>query len=164
VRVARTPVPAGGAAFEPAPYSGAMRAISEPCWHHFLEHTSEARIEIGAPDLGGLLVEAGRALAELLLGERPGAAQGRAREIELRSIDREALLVAWLNELLFFAETELCVASDFDVLEATDTRLRVRVRGVPTEVAPSKVKAATHHDLEIAERDGALVARVILDL
>jgi SHS2 domain-containing protein len=141
-----------------------MGKIDGAGWHRFLEHTSEVQLEIGAPDLDRLLVEAGRALADILLDGPPRPAQGEAREIELRSTDREALLVAWLNELLFVAETELRVASEFDVLEATDTQLRIRVRGVPIEVTPSRVKAATHHDLEITERAGELVARVILDL
>jgi len=143
-------------------------------WHRSLRHTSDLELEVGAPDLGSLLAEAARALAERLLvrpptargshDPAPQASDAETRDLVVSSNDAEALLVDWLNELLFVAEVDLWVPTELDVVEATDTMLRVRARGVPIDVAPSKVKAATHHGLEIAERDGELVAHVILDL
>jgi hypothetical protein len=37
--------------------------------HRFEEHTGEVRLELGAPSLEELFVEAGRALAELMIGD-----------------------------------------------------------------------------------------------
>jgi SHS2 domain-containing protein len=47
------------------------------------------------------------------------------------------------NELIWLAGTERWVATEFEVHTATDTTLQVRMRGVPVEEAPSRIKAAT---------------------
>ena len=67
--------------------------------------------------------------------------------------DREAVLVHWLNELIFLAETERWVGVEFTVSRATETELRMRARGVAVDEAPARVKAATFHGLRIAARD-----------
>jgi SHS2 domain-containing protein len=78
--------------------------------------------------------------------------------------DRAALLVNWLNELIYLAEVDRWVATEFLVERATDTDIAVRARGVIVEVPPSRVKAATFHGLAIADRVGLLEAHVILDV
>ena len=133
-------------------------------WHRFLDHTSELQLEVGAESLAGLLVEAGVALGRLLLGAGGGEARGPWRTLEVRSKDREALLVDWLNELLYLVETACDVPLSIDVAEATDTWLRARVRGVPVARAPSLVKAATHHELVVEETASGFRGEVILDV
>src|SRR4051794_9952269 len=89
--------------------------------HRWLDHTSEVQLEVEAESLAGLAAEAGRALGLLLLRggvhDVPARPEGPAREIQVESVDREALLVDWLNEILFLAEVERWVAVEFDVLE-----------------------------------------------
>jgi SHS2 domain-containing protein len=132
--------------------------------HCFVDHTSEIGLRVRAASFPELLTEAGRGLARLLLREVPAEAAGEAREIEVSSHDREALLVDWLNELLFEAEVRLWVALDFEVLEASDTHIRARARGTEVEVPPSIVKAATFHGLQVLETPEGLEAEVILDV
>jgi SHS2 domain-containing protein len=132
--------------------------------HRFVDHTSEVGLQIRASSFSGLLAEAGRGLARLLLRERPAEAAGEAREIEVSAHDREALLVDWLNELLFEAEVRLWVALEFEVLEASDTHIRARARGAAVEVPPSIVKAATFHGLQVLETAEGFEAEVILDV
>jgi SHS2 domain-containing protein len=79
-------------------------------------------------------------------------------------VDREALLVDWLNEILFLAEVERWVAVEFDILETSSERLKASARGVPVEEPPTLVKAATFHGLAVEERDGGLQAEVIFDV
>ena len=117
--------------------------------HRFLEHTSEERLRVQAGTLAELLSESGRGLARLLIAGKPPRATGPWREIEVTSRDREALVVDWLNELIYLAETELWVATEFEMLDCCDTSVRARARGVQVEHAPSLVKAATHHGLQV---------------
>ena len=84
--------------------------------HRWLDHTSEVQLQVEAESLAGLAAEAGRALGLLLLHDVPARPEGPAREIQVESVDREALLVDWLNEILFLAEVERWVAVEFDVL------------------------------------------------
>ncbi len=138
--------------------------MSAPRWHQWLDHTSEVQLEVGAESLAGLMVEAGRALAILLLRGIAPEPAGAARTLEVSSVDREALLVDWLNEIVFLAEVERWVAVEFDILEVSPVHLKARARGVPVDDPPALVKAATFHGLVVEERAGGLQAEVIFDV
>jgi SHS2 domain-containing protein len=132
--------------------------------HRFLEHTGEVQIQVRAGSLADLLAEAGRALAALQLRSGTGGAAGPWRELELRATDRTALLVDWLNELIYRAETDREVATEFDVHEAIDTVVRAAIRGVRVEQPPALVKAATLHRARVDPVAGGMEADVILDV
>jgi SHS2 domain-containing protein len=132
--------------------------------HLWLDHTSEVQLQVEAESLAGLAAEAGRALGLLLLRDVPARPEGPAREIEVSSVDREALLVDWLNEILFLAEVERWVAVEFDVFEISSVHLKASALGVPVEDSPALVKAATFHGLAVEERAGGVQAEVIFDV
>ena len=135
-------------------------------WHRFVDHVGEVELQVGAEDLGGLLAQAALALGELLLGPARAPSGGRRREraIEVRSIDREALVVDWLNEILFLAETELWVPLEIEVKEASATHVRALGRGVAVPRPPTLVKAATLHGLAVRDEEGGVRAEVVLDV
>ena len=132
--------------------------------HRWLDHTSEVQLQVEAEPLAGLAAEAGQALGLLLLHDVPARPEGPAREIQVESVDREALLVDWLNEILFLAEVERWVAVEFDILEISSIHLKASALGVPVEESPALVKAATFHGLAVEERAGGLQAEVIFDV
>lgn len=133
-------------------------------WHRWVDHTAEVQLQVGAGSLAGLLAEAGRALGALLLRGREAEPSGEARTIEVSSVDREALLVDWLNEIIFLAEVERWVAVDLDFSAASETHLKASARGASVADPPALVKAATFHGLAVEERDGGLQAEVIFDV
>jgi SHS2 domain-containing protein len=134
--------------------------------YEVIEHTADAGIAAYGRDLGEAFANAARGMFSLIAEP----ARGRAdfcREVDLRSSDREALLVDWLNELIFIFEVEHVILSGFEITDIGDNRLRARVRG--HKIDPSchhlktGVKAATYHSLRIEEGDGFSI-RVILDM
>jgi SHS2 domain-containing protein len=127
------------------------------------EHTGELEIRLVAPSLVELFAEAGRALAEVMVGAPP-TATGAARSVSLRASDREALLVAWLDELLFLAERDKMVYGDLRIERLTDRELAATVRGAPVTNLRLQVKAATFHGLRIVEAGDGFTATVILDV
>ncbi len=129
-----------------------------------LEHTADVKLRVRAPSFGELAAEAGRAVARIELGREPPPPQPLYRELDIRAPDRDALLVDWLNELIWLAETERWVATEFEVHTATDTTLQVRMRGVPVDETPARIKAATFHDLKVAPVADGLEAEVLLDV
>jgi SHS2 domain-containing protein len=133
-------------------------------WHRWVDHTSEVQLEVGAESLAGLAAEAGRALAILLLRGAPAEPSGSPRILEVSSTDREALLVDWLNEILFVAETGLWIPLELDILDISPHHLRASCRGATVEERPSTVKAATFHGLQVREGEGGLRAEVIFDV
>lgn len=138
--------------------------------HQFVEHTSEVELHLRAPSLGELLAEAGRALGELMLRGHDEAFLGEKEdELEVHSRDDVALLVDWLNELVYFAEASRLVPLASEILhlgegEGEGMTLRARVRFAELAYAPSKVKAATFHGVAVDEVDGGVSANVILDV
>ncbi|HKI04345.1 MAG TPA: archease [Thermoanaerobaculia bacterium] len=133
-------------------------------WHRWVDHTSEVQLQVGAESLGGLAAEAGRALGLLMLRGAAAEPAGPARTLAVDSADREALMVDWLNEIVFLAETELWVPVEFEILESSSRHLRVAARGVEVEEPPAMVKAATFHGLRVEEEDGSVQAEVIFDV
>jgi SHS2 domain-containing protein len=132
--------------------------------HEVLEHVGELELRLRAPDLPGLLREAAVALAAELLRGQTGEPDDASVLLEVEAADRAALLVDWLNELVYRADAEGRVLSAVDFERGDDHGLRCRARGVraPIDVP---VKAATFHGLVVeTDADGALQARVILDI
>ncbi|MGE5232057.1 MAG: archease [Deltaproteobacteria bacterium] len=138
--------------------------VGGPARHELLEHTGEIVLRVRAPSLNGLFVEAARGLADLCLGGERATPSGDPRTLSLTARDAAALLVDWLNELIYLAETERWVALEFEAVEVTPTGLRMRARGARLDRAPSLVKAATMHGLHLAREDGMVQADVVLDV
>lgn len=131
-----------------------------------MEHTAELELELESDSAEGVLEEALLAFAELASsdGREPGEAPGEAveRPIDLEARDLPSLLAAWLDELVFLAETEGLVPESAD-LRLDRLRLTGVVRGRRGEPRPI-VKAVTLHRLRFGRRDGAWGGRVVLDV
>jgi SHS2 domain-containing protein len=132
--------------------------------HEIVDHTSEVQLRLRAGSLTELLAEAGRALAAIQLGGTAGPAIGPWREFEVFSPDRASLLADWLNELVFLAETEQWVATEFAIEPTEGRSVRARLRGVEVERVPGLVKAATLHGLRLEDVPGGVEGEVILDV
>lgn len=168
--------------------------------HQILDHTSEMILRLTAPDFRALLEEAAVAFRELMpRGASPAEAPGWDeadgwRVVPLHGRDPGTLLVDWLNELAFLAETEPWIPTVVESVEALDgdaagegggardgppqegeasgavpgtaqaPRLRVRARGIRLPRPFVLVKAATLHNLVYREGPDGIEAEVTLDV
>jgi SHS2 domain-containing protein len=129
--------------------------------YRWLEHTSELELEIEAATEPAVFAEALDAFAELVADEQSADSEGR--DLEVRGDDRESLLVAWLDELAFLAETEAFVPRRVNAFELGDGMLRATVCGHVGDVR-HLVKAVTLHRLLFAPEESGWRARVVLDV
>jgi SHS2 domain-containing protein len=131
-----------------------------------LEHTADAGIVAYGRDLREAFTNAAHGMFSLIV-EPADQSEDFCRDVDINSSDREALLVDWLNELIFIFEADQVILSRFEIADLSENRLRARVCGNKIDRARHKlkaqVKAATYHSLRIEERDGVSV-RVILDM
>jgi SHS2 domain-containing protein len=105
---------------------------------------------------------AAAALGELLAGgEEPGPPA--RHHVSLTAPDRGALLVDWLSELVFLAETAGFVPERVPEIALGETTLTATVEGRRGD-PPHLVKAVTYHMLELGPTDGAWRGRVVLDV
>jgi SHS2 domain-containing protein len=129
--------------------------------HEWRSHTAEIELWIEAATREQVFVEAATALAELVSLDREGVEE--RRELALAASDPAALLVDWLEELIFLADTDGFVPERVDDLQLADTTLRATLVGRRGRIEPL-VKAATYHGLDFAQADGVWHARVVLDV
>lgn len=130
--------------------------------HRWVEHTSELELAIDARSERDAFVDALNALGELLRSDRDPAPTAR-RQISVGAPDRATLLAAWLEELLFLAESEGFVPSATEHLEVESGGLEATVLGALAQ-PPLLVKAVTYHRLTFEDTDGAYRATVVLDV
>jgi SHS2 domain-containing protein len=129
--------------------------------YRWVDHTGEVELEIEAGSEREVLEEGVRALGELLGVDATGG--GARRELTAHAPDRPALLAAWIEELVFLAESEGFVATRVESMELSEHGVRAEVAGVVAE-PPPLVKAVTYHRLAFEASGGRYIARVVLDV
>ena len=133
--------------------------------HSFEDHTAEVLLRVRASTLADLYAEAAHALAELLAEDPGSTVLGEPEHVEVRAGDREALLVAWIDELVYRAETTGRVFPVVQVDAVDGQRLEATIRGGPPATWRTAVKAATWHRLRVVdEPDGGLSSTIVLDV
>jgi SHS2 domain-containing protein len=92
------------------------------------------------------------------------------------SRDLPALLVDWLNELIYWCETERAVPEQVTVglgdgdpprcrpADVPPCRLAAQVHGPRLAHRPALVKAATHHGVRLEQTPQGWEAEVVLDV
>ncbi len=141
-----------------------LRAVRLPSCR-FSAHTSEVQLELEAGSLPGLVTAAARGFGELMLGEvPPWEAPGEARAVTVEAADDAALLVGFLNELVYLGETVPGIPFRAEVREVGGGRLRAVVSLLAAQRFKTAVKAATLHGARCAQRGGAWEGRVVLDV
>ena len=128
--------------------------------HRFVEHVGEVELELEAADRAGIFESALAAFAQLVAN---GGGESARHDVELTADDDALLLVDWLGELVYLAETDGFLPERVEALELSDRRLRASVagrRGEPRHL----VKAVTLNNLELEEEGGAWHGRVVLDV
>ena len=131
-----------------------------------LDHTSEVGVSATGRDLKEAFAQAAQGMFSIIV-ESEDVEEVLEREVQVEAPDIGALLVAWLNELIYRFEAEGTVFKGFQVVELTDTRLRATCWG--EQANPRKhrfktdVKAATYHMLEVEPGEPSRV-QVILDI
>jgi len=130
-------------------------------------HTADLGWRIQGGTLEELFENAAQALVATLTDRRTLRSR-EVREITVEAPDKEALLVDWLNHLLYLFDIEGFLGRDFKVLSLTPRRLQAQARGEIFEPTrhPEKtgVKAATYHHLKITPKNEGWQATVVLDL
>ena len=131
--------------------------------YEWIEHTAEVELQIDAHSPREVFEDALAAFAELVADEAEASDDRQRHELRLVAADRASLLVAWLEELIYLAETEGFVPARVARFEAGDSELRAHVEGRAGEPRPL-VKAVTYHGLEFARTGDGWRARIVLDV
>jgi len=128
------------------------------------DHTADLCLHVWGADLKDIFATAARGMFALL-ADLESVPTSDSAKLCLEAVDAEALLVDWLNELLYLSEQDhltAYVVFDFDKL--TPTSLQARVQGGAVETFRTYIKAATYHNLEIRETVEGYETEIVFDI
>ena len=134
--------------------------------YRFLDHTADVGIAAEARTLAELFGRLADGLAALLSDEHE-LKPDQVRAVRLQAESPEDLLLAWLQELLYWFSTDRFLPLAYEI-EVTPTAVAGRVRGTlfePARHQPGReVKAITRHHLQVARVRGVWHGQVIVDI
>jgi SHS2 domain-containing protein len=129
-----------------------------------IEHTADWALRVRGAGLSELLSHAARGMTSLLVPDLAAIPADIQRQVELEALDAESLLVEWLGELAYWAESELLVFGEYDLAEVSPTHLRATLRGGRVPGLQKYIKAVTYHNLKIVATQDGLETTVVFDV
>jgi SHS2 domain-containing protein len=127
-----------------------------------IPHTADWSIRVWADDIAGLLAEAARGMFWLTRAELANKPRVK-KTFESEEPDGESLLVAFLSELVYYAEQENLGFDDFDI-QIKNGRLKAELGGAPLKSLSKAIKAVTWHKLEIKKTARGLEVEIVFDV
>ncbi|MGB5637188.1 MAG: archease [Waterburya sp.] len=104
--------------------------MTEPKSFEEIEHTADWAYRVRGENLAELFIQAALGLYALV-GMQLVPGERITRSLQLKAIDRESLLVAWLNELLYFHESEGLGFERLKIQHLDETSIQAKVTGAP---------------------------------
>ena len=135
--------------------------------YEFFDHTADIGIRATGRTQEELFVRMAQGLIELLVEDSVLAPTTR-RAVHVSADRIDTLLLAWLQELLFWFSTERFLPAQYTFTTMTATSLEGEVQGDifdrSRHAQGREVKAITRHLLEVRQRHGAWQGQVIVDI
>ncbi|MBU0493133.1 MAG: archease [Chloroflexi bacterium] len=130
-----------------------------------LDHTADVSLRVWAPTLPALFEQAARGMMAQML-DVSAVPLTQRRRVCVTALDRESLLVEWLNELLYRREVDGETLVRACVVRLSDTELEAEVEGGVAASAGvfHPIKAATYHDLVVREVPAGYAATIVFDV
>jgi SHS2 domain-containing protein len=132
-----------------------------------LDHTADVGIIAYGADFRKLFSNAALALFSLIT-DLESIQENLHLDLEVRSEDRDSLLVDWLNELIYCFDSKYILFDRFDIESLTDNALKATCYGEDFDPNRHKIKigikAATYHQLRVDTDDNGYKAQIILDV
>ncbi len=129
-----------------------------------VEHTADEALQISGTNLAELFLSAAAGLTHLMVADVSEISTDIEKSIELDAIDAESLLVEWLGELAYWAESEMLVFKKFRIQKATTTYLQAKIFGGKISRLEKHIKAVTYHNLKIQKTSEGLEATIVFDV
>jgi len=129
-----------------------------------VEHTADKALRIYGTNLTELFLSAAAGLTHLMAADVSEISTEIEKSIELDAIDAESLLVEWLSELAYWAESEMLVFNKFHIQNVTATHLQASILGGKIPELEKHIKAVTYHNLKIIKTSQGLEATIVFDV
>lgn len=136
--------------------------MTEPSFTE-IEHTADWAIRVHGATLPDLFVNAALGMYNLM-ADLSSVTPSLERVIEVKGVDAEALLVKWLNELIYHTEMDSEVFCGFSIQSLEPTSLRAMAYGSRGSKLKKQIKAVTFHNLQIVSTSDGYEVTIVFDV
>ena len=141
--------------------------MTTPLPYEVFEHTADIGLHAYGATLAELFIHAAQGMESLMVAPEQIRPQVQ-REVEVEGHDEIALLIAWLNELIFLFDTDYLLLCDFTIDAISRTHVKARAAGEAYDAQrhdlSSAIKAVTWHEASVEQSDNGYKARIIFDI
>ncbi|MGD8402947.1 MAG: archease [Anaerolineales bacterium] len=127
-----------------------------------IPHTADWSIRVWAQNSEKLLAESARGMYWLASAELTDELRVK-KTYETEEPDEESILVAFLSELVYYAEQENLGFDNFDI-QIKNGRLKAELGGAPLKSMDKAIKAVTWHNLYITKTARGLEVEIVFDV
>ena len=135
--------------------------------YEITEHTADVGVRAFGKSAGEACVNAALGMLRLMI-EPETVRPDQSVRIEVAGDDGVDLLVAWLQEVLYCAETRGFVFRDVELKSFSEWRIEATLRGEALDAErhePShEIKAVTWHNARLEQRDDQWIAEVVFEI
>jgi SHS2 domain-containing protein len=128
-----------------------------------IEHTADWSLRVKGQDLGELFRNAAFGMAGLM-GISTENGPLHIYRLELKAEDPEALLVAFLEEILYRVEFTAESVEDINFSSISTNALSAAITYLPVVEVEKAIKAVTFHLLEILESERGFETVIVFDV
>lgn len=125
-------------------------------------HTADWSLRVWAPDLEELFTQAASGMQHMM-GIQLAGCPRKPRRIECAAGDIESLLVIFLNDILYWIESEKFGCDHFDIKISGD-HLRGQVETALVVQETKEIKAVTFHQLSIERKGNTFETTIVFDV
>jgi SHS2 domain-containing protein len=129
-----------------------------------IEHTADIALRVHGNNIEALLINAARGMNRLILNDNTSVSTEIKKNVALEAVDTESLLVEWLSELAYWAETEMLIFKKFNLHNISSTHLQATLIGGKVPKLDKHIKAVTYHNLKIIETEHGLETTIVFDV
>lgn len=121
--------------------------------YKILSHTADLRLEIYGETVEALFINAAQAIADILAPKfKKGIHFVDFKDIiKIQSLDRNSLLVDFLNEILTRSNINKCVYRVVRLIFDGNS-LEAEINGIKVDKFDEDIKAVTYHEVNIREK------------
>lgn len=128
-----------------------------------LEHTADWALQVTGADLADLFRHAAQGMLSLMR-VRTVPAPARDHELDLAAADRESLLVAFLEDILYLLDASNLAPTAIEFRSLDERSLEARLTCLPVQEIEKEIKAVTFHNLAIKTTAAGFETVLVFDV
>lgn len=133
--------------------------------YELISHIADVRLKVEADSLPELFACAMEGMNSIIKEKREEGKEKSSKIIEIQSPDKTALLIDFMNEVLYQSQANKEIYTEIKFLGFSETALKAEIYGQKIEEFDEDIKAVTYHEANIIKNEkGNFETVIVLDI